>query len=275
MIRFLRSAAVLAAVAPSAVAAQLPDAPTGIRGIVASAAGVPLPFAQIRLRDGRWIATADEQGRFEILGVSAGTHRLAVRRIGYAPLLDEAKVQTGRITDYRLELEPIPLAAPAVTIRAKRHFIGAVQVADQGAALAEANDFSVRQYIERSWPWLRLNDDVGPSSNWINGQPAVFPQDWNGWHTALGQAELFGLSLPQHAMFVPVLPGTVPLGRGAELQQRASEALAGCPTFVNGACVPEWYLDAIAPSDLETLSVQRQGRRYIVVMMTRTMASTN
>ncbi len=268
-------AASVAGVSPAAAGAQTHASATGIRGVVTSSIGTPLPFAQVRLDDGRWQATADDQGRFEILGVAAGTHRFAVRRIGYAALVDKASLQPGRVSTYRVELEPIPLAAPTVTVRAKRLPIGAIQVAGSGQELADAGDFSVRQYIERMWPWLKLDDDVVPSRGWSTQQSAVFPADWNGWDTALGRATLFGLTVPNGALFVPAMPAIVPLGLGGELQRRAEAMLAGCERYVNGACVPDWYLDAIAPADLDAFSVYRRGGRYVVVMQTRTLASAN
>ncbi|MDX2185011.1 MAG: carboxypeptidase-like regulatory domain-containing protein [Gemmatimonadaceae bacterium] len=271
----IRLAVIVALGTASGATAQQPEAPTGIRGVVTSSIGTPLPFAQVRLDDGRWQATADDQGRFEMLGVAAGTHRFAVRRLGYAALRDYATVTPGRVATYRVELDPIPLAAPTITVRARQLNIGAVQVAGSGQELAEAPDFSIRQYAARTWPWLRLGEEVGPTRGWSTQQPAVFPADWNGWDTALGQATMLGIDVPYGGPFVPAIPIGVPFGGGNQLQQRADALLAGCKRYVNGACVPDWYLDAIAPADLESFSVHRRGNGYVVVMQTRALASAN
>src|SRR5258708_12127232 len=56
-----------------------------IRGRIADAAGAPLSRAMISAEGSGLHATSDEQGRYEIRGISAGTYTVRVRLLGYVP----------------------------------------------------------------------------------------------------------------------------------------------------------------------------------------------
>jgi len=54
-----------------------------VRGRIADAAGAPSPGRWSRPKAAAWRATSDDQGRYEIRGLSSGAYLLRVRLLGY------------------------------------------------------------------------------------------------------------------------------------------------------------------------------------------------
>src|SRR6266850_2477542 len=67
-----------------------------IRGRVADAAGAPLARASISAEGSGLRATTDDQGRYEIRGISAGTYTVRVRLLGYVPQSARARATPPR-----------------------------------------------------------------------------------------------------------------------------------------------------------------------------------
>src|SRR6266481_10057099 len=66
-----------------------------IRGRIADAAGAPLARAMVSAEGSGLHATSDEQGRYEIRSLSAGTYTVRVRLLGYVP--QSARVTVGQV----------------------------------------------------------------------------------------------------------------------------------------------------------------------------------
>src|SRR5437660_1758099 len=56
-----------------------------VRGRIADAAGAPLARAMVSAEGSGLRATSDDQGRYEIRGLSSGAYLLRVRLLGYQP----------------------------------------------------------------------------------------------------------------------------------------------------------------------------------------------
>ncbi|MGH8722361.1 MAG: TonB-dependent receptor, partial [Burkholderiales bacterium] len=111
--------------APAALAAQ-----GVIRGRVTDAAGAPLARAQI-VAEGTVLRTSsDEQGRYELRGLAAGTYSLRARLLGYTP-------QTARVTldggvaeqDFRLAEQAISLSPVDVVVGSRARHTAAEELA--------------------------------------------------------------------------------------------------------------------------------------------------
>ena len=101
-----------------------------IRGRVTDATGAPLPRATISAEAAGLRATSDEQGRYEIRGVAAGTYTLRVRLLGYVPQSVKLTVGQSAVTqDFRLAEQAISLSPVDVTVGSRARHTAAEQLA--------------------------------------------------------------------------------------------------------------------------------------------------
>ena len=101
-----------------------------IRGRVADAAGAPLARAMISAEGSGLRATSDEQGRYEIRGVSVGAYTVRVRLLGYVP--QSARVTVGEapiVQDFTLAAQAISLSPVDVTVGSRARHTAAEELA--------------------------------------------------------------------------------------------------------------------------------------------------
>src|SRR5438876_6840475 len=117
-----------------AVLALLPATLLGqngsIRGRVEDASGAPLARATISAEAAGLRATSDEQGRYEIRGVAAGTYTLRVRLLGYVPQSVKVTVGQSPVTqDFTLAAQAISLSPVDVVVGSRARHTAAEQLA--------------------------------------------------------------------------------------------------------------------------------------------------
>ena len=101
-----------------------------IRGRVADASGAPLARATISAEAAGLRATSDEQGRYEIRGVAAGTYTLRVRLLGYVPQSVKVTVGQSPVTqDFTLAAQAISLSPVDVVVGSRARHTAAEQLA--------------------------------------------------------------------------------------------------------------------------------------------------
>src|SRR6266702_3448934 len=101
-----------------------------IRGRIADAAGAPLARAMISAEGSGLHATSDEQGRYEIRSLSAGTYTLRVRLLGYQPRTARVVVDQAAVTqDFVLTEQPISLSPVDVVVGSRARHTAAEQLA--------------------------------------------------------------------------------------------------------------------------------------------------
>ncbi|HEV8381075.1 MAG TPA: TonB-dependent receptor, partial [Gemmatimonadales bacterium] len=101
-----------------------------VRGRITDAAGAPLPRAMIAAEGSGLHATSDEQGRYEIRGLSAGSYLLRVRLLGYQPRTARVVVdQTAVTQDFVLAAQPISLSPVDVVVGSRARHTAAEQLA--------------------------------------------------------------------------------------------------------------------------------------------------
>src|SRR5438128_979915 len=122
-----------AATASVAPAHQLvPAATRGRASPLARDQGWPAGIrAKIADRDGGSLrATSDEQGRYEIRGVAAGTYTLRVRLLGYVPQSVKVTVGQSPVTqDFTLAAQAISLSPVDVVVGSRARHTAAEQLA--------------------------------------------------------------------------------------------------------------------------------------------------
>src|SRR6266480_3625767 len=101
-----------------------------IRGRVTDATGAPLSRATISAEAAGLRATSDEQGRYEIRGVAAGTYTVRVRLLGYVPQSVKVTVGQSAVTqDFRLAEQAISLSPVDVVVGSRARHTAAEQLA--------------------------------------------------------------------------------------------------------------------------------------------------
>src|SRR5205809_1000608 len=101
-----------------------------IRGRVTDATGAPLSRATISAEAAGVRATSDDQGRYEIRGVAAGTYTVRVRLLGYVPQSVKVTVGQSAVTqDFRLAEQAIRLSPVDVVVGSRARHTAAEQLA--------------------------------------------------------------------------------------------------------------------------------------------------
>jgi iron complex outermembrane receptor protein len=103
-----------------------------IRGRIADAAGAPLARALISAEGSGLRTTSDDQGRYEIRGVSPGVYLLRVRLLGYVPQTARVTVDQGGsavVQDFVLAEQAISLSPVDVTVGSRARHTAAEELA--------------------------------------------------------------------------------------------------------------------------------------------------
>src|SRR6267378_1691902 len=120
-------ATMLLALGPTLLAAQ----GGSIRGKVADPAGAPLARAQVSVEGTGLRATSDEQGRYDVRGVGAGTYTVRVRLLGYVPQSARVAVAEGGAAEqnFTLTAQAIALAPIDVVVGSRARHTAAEELA--------------------------------------------------------------------------------------------------------------------------------------------------
>jgi iron complex outermembrane receptor protein len=101
-----------------------------VRGRITDAAGAPLARAIVSAEGSGLRATSDDQGRYEIRGLSAGAYLLRVRLLGYQPRTARVVVDQAPVTqDFTLAEQPISLSPVDVVVGSRARHTAAEQLA--------------------------------------------------------------------------------------------------------------------------------------------------
>src|SRR6266550_2114713 len=101
-----------------------------VRGRIADAAGAPLARAMVSAEGSGLRATSDDQGRYEIRGLSSGSYLLRVRLLGYQPRTARVVVDQAAVTqDFVLTEQPISLSPVDVVVGSRARHTAAEQLA--------------------------------------------------------------------------------------------------------------------------------------------------
>lgn len=114
--RWRRGAAIAAWLAlPSPVAAQ---GGAVLAGLVTGPGGAPLAEARVELVESGHAVTAGTDGRFRLGPVAAGTYRVRVARIGFAPRAERVVLRDGEVATLELALEPVAVEIAPLQVTA-------------------------------------------------------------------------------------------------------------------------------------------------------------
>src|SRR6267142_1494166 len=101
-----------------------------VRGRIADAAGAPLARSLVAAEGSGLHATSDDQGRYEIRGLSSGAYLLRVRLLGYQPRTARVVVDQAPVTqDFALAEQAISLSPVDVVVGSRARHTAAEQLA--------------------------------------------------------------------------------------------------------------------------------------------------
>jgi TonB-dependent receptor len=88
--------------------------------VVDASDGAPLPGANVRVQDADIGVSANERGRYQIQGLSPGTHTLVVSFVGFEPVNETVEVDAGETTEANVALESRVLESGEVVVTGLR-----------------------------------------------------------------------------------------------------------------------------------------------------------
>ena len=223
-----------------------------ISGRVSDAAGAPLARAMVAAEGSGLSATTNDQGRYEIRGVSAGTYTLRVRLLGYVP--QSVKVTVGQapvVRDFTLTEQPISLSPVDVVVGSRaRHTAGeelAVPVdVFTSEEISQQGTSETSQILQNLAPSVNFprqsvtdaNDIVRPFT--MRGlspdHTLVLLNGWRRHQMAVLNTFAYGMGAGSSGVDLNALPGSaidrIEVLRDGAAAQYGSDAIAGVVNVV-------------------------------------------
>ena len=237
-----------------------------IRGRVADAAGGPLARAVISAEGSGLRATSDDQGRYEIRGVTSGTYTVRVRLLGYAPQSARVTVGQGPVTqDFTLAEQVISLSPVDVVVGSRARHTAAEQLAvpvDVFSAedIARQGTSETSQILQALAPSVNFprqsvtdaNDIVRPFT--LRGlspdHTLVLLNGWRRHQMAVLNTFAYGMGAGSSGVDLNAIPGgaidRIEVLRDGASAQYGSDAIAGVVNVVlkEGGFAPFLNVDA-------------------------------
>ena len=250
-------AAVLLTLAPTALLAQ----GGSIRGRVTDAAGAALPRAQVSVEGTGLRATSDDQGRYDIRGVGAGTYTVRARLLGYVP--QSVRVTVGERgsseQNFAMAAQPIALAPVDVVVGSRARHTAAEELAvpvdvftaEQMAQQGTSETSQILQALAPSVNFPRqsvtdANDIVRPFT--LRGlspdHTLVLVNGWRRHQMAVMNTFAYGMGAGSSGVDLNAIPSgavdRVEVLRDGASAQYGSDAIAGVVNVVmkEGAFAP-------------------------------------
>jgi len=223
-----------------------------IRGRVTDATGAPLSRATISAEAAGLRATSDEQGRYEIRGVAAGTYTVRVRLLGYVPQSVKVTVGQNAVTqDFRLAEQAISLSPVDVVVGSRARHTAAEQLAVP-VDIFTAEDLTKQGVTETG----QILQSLAPSINFphqsvtdatdivrpftLRGlspdQTLVLVNGWRRHQTALVNTFAYGTGAGSSGVDLNAIPSSaidrIDVLRDGAAAQYGSDAIAGVVNMV-------------------------------------------
>jgi len=223
-----------------------------IRGRVADAAGAPLPRASVSAEGSGLRATTDDQGRYEIRGISAGTYTVRVRLLGYVPQSARVSVGQAPVTqDFTLAQQAISLSPVDVVVGSRARHTAAEQLAVPvdvftSEEIAQQGTNETSQILQNLAPSVNFprqsvtdaNDIVRPFT--LRGlspdHTLVLLNGWRRHQMAVLNTFAYGMGAGSSGVDLNALPGgavdRIEVLRDGASAQYGSDAIAGVVNVV-------------------------------------------
>ena len=223
-----------------------------IHGRVSDAAGAPLARAAITAEGSGLRATSDDQGRYEIRGLSPGSYLLRVRLLGYQPRTARVVVEGPAVTqDFTLEAQAISLSPVDVVVGSRARHTAAEQLAVPvdiftSEDLGKQGSTETGQILQSLSPSVNFphqsvtdaTDIVRPFT--LRGlspdQTLVLVNGWRRHQTALVNTFAYGMGAGSSGADLNAIPSSaidrIDVLRDGAAAQYGSDAIAGVVNLV-------------------------------------------
>ncbi len=245
--RFVRAAAVAAALLTPLLSGPAAAQTGTISGTVADAAGTGLAGAAIRVEGTFLHAASDENGRYQLTGVPAGTHTLRVLLLGYVAATRSVTVAPGATVEasFTLERAPIPIKAVEVVVGSRARHTAADELAVP-VDIYEAQDLARQGTTETSQVLQALSPSVNfPRQSVTDATDIVRPYTLRGLSPDHTLALLNGWRRHQTAVVNTFAYGTAAGSSGVDLNAIPTSAIERVEVLRDGASA-QYGSDAIA-----------------------------
>jgi iron complex outermembrane recepter protein len=237
-----------------------------VRGRIADAAGAPLPRAIVSAEGSGLHATSDDQGRYEIRGLSSGAYLLRVRLLGYQPRTGRVVVDLTPVTqDFVLTEQPISLSPVDVVVGSRARHTAAEELAVPvdvftSEEIARQGTNETSQILQALAPSVNFprqsvtdaNDIVRPFT--LRGlspdHTLVLVNGWRRHQMAVLNTFAYGMGAGSSGVDLNALPGgaidRIEVLRDGASAQYGSDAIAGVVNVVlkEGGFAPFVNVDA-------------------------------
>ena len=237
-----------------------------VRGRVADAAGAPLARAMISAEGSGLHATSDDQGRYEIRGLSSGSYLLRVRLLGYQPRTARVVIDQAAVTqDFVLTEQPISLSPVDVVVGSRARHTAAEELAVPvdvftSEEIARQGTNETSQILQALAPSVNFprqsvtdaNDIVRPFT--LRGlspdHTLVLVNGWRRHQMAVLNTFAYGMGAGSSGVDLNALPGgaidRIEVLRDGASAQYGSDAIAGVVNVVlkEGGFAPFLNVDA-------------------------------
>src|SRR5882672_8975434 len=256
-----RAETLLTAVLLTAGSTVLAAQSGSIRGRVADPAGAPLPRAQVSVEGTGLRATSDEQGRYDIRGVGAGTYTVRARLLGYVPQSTRVTVGAAGSAEqnFAMTAQAIALAPIDVVVGSRARHTAAEELAvpvDVFSAeqLAQQGTSETSQILQALAPSVNFprqsvtdaNDIVRPFT--LRGlspdHTLVLVNGWRRHQMAVMNTFAYGMGAGSSGVDLNAVPSgaidRIEVLRDGASAQYGSDAIAGVVNIVmkEGAFAP-------------------------------------
>ena len=236
-------------------------------GRVLDTAGAPLVRAMITIEAIGARAATDEQGRYELRGVPAGSYSVRARLLGFVPQVLRVTVGEGQPTqqDFTLRAQPIGLAPIDVTVGSRARHTAAEELAVPvdvfpAEVLARQGTSETSQILQQLAPSVNFprqsvtdaNDIVRPFT--LRGlspdQTLVLVNGWRRHQSAVVNTFPYGMAWGSSGVDMNAMPGgaieRIEVLRDGASAQYGSDAIAGVVNLVirEGEFSPYLNVDA-------------------------------
>jgi len=223
-----------------------------IRGRVADPARAPLARVQVTVEGTGLRATSDEQGRYEIRGVGAGSYTVRARLLGYAPQSARVVVGEGATEqNFSMAAQPIALSPVDVTVGSRARHTAAEELAVPvdvfpAEVLAMQGTTETGQILAAVAPSVNFphqsvtdaNDIVRPFT--LRGlspdQTLVLVNGWRRHQTAVVNTFAYGMPAGSSGVDMNTIPAAaidrIEVLRDGASAQYGSDAIAGVVNVV-------------------------------------------
>ena len=258
---------IVPAVLTCAVAPPLAAQGGSVVGRVLDTAGAPLVHAMVTIEAIGARATTDEQGRYELRGVPAGSYSVRARLLGFVPQVLRVTVGEGQPTqqDFTLRAQPIGLAPIDVTVGSRARHTAAEELAVPvdvfpAEVLARQGTSETSQILQQLAPSVNFprqsvtdaNDIVRPFT--LRGlspdQTLVLVNGWRRHQSAVVNTFPYGMAWGSSGVDMNAMPGgaidRIEVLRDGASAQYGSDAIAGVVNLVirEGEFSPYLNVDA-------------------------------